>query len=205
MNPSRDLIPTVVESTQAGERGFDIYSGLLRDRIVFLRQQIDDELARLVVAQLLFLQSEDPETDVHLYITSPGGSVTAGLAIHDTMRAISCDVTTTAMGMVASMATLLLAAGTPGKRSALPGATIHFHPAHGGVQGYGPDVEIQLRFMLDLQERGNRLLGDYTGQTYDQIRQDFQRDRFFTAQQAVEYGLVDRLITAAAAASHRHP
>lgn len=195
MVANRHLVPTVVENTSRGERGFDIYSRLLRERIVFINEQIDDALASLVVAQLLYLQSEDPDRDINLYVMSPGGSVTAGFAIHDTMRDLSCDVTTTAMGLVASMATVLLASGTSGKRVALPNAIIHFHPAAGGASGYAPDVEIQLRFLLDLQERGNRRLAEYTGQPYERITQDFQRDRFFTAQQALEYGLVDRILT----------
>jgi ATP-dependent Clp protease protease subunit len=197
-------VPTVVENTNRGERGFDIYSRLLRDRIIFLNDQIDDALASLVVAQLLFLQAEDPERDVNLYISSPGGSVTAGFAIHDTMRELTCDVTTIAMGLVGSMATLLLAAGSKGKRLTLPNATIHFHPASGGAQGYAPDVEIHLRFLLDLQERGNRLLAGYTGQSYEQISRDFQRDHFFTPNEAIDYGLVDRILPGASALSNGH-
>jgi ATP-dependent Clp protease protease subunit len=193
--PESYLIPTVVENTNRGERGFDIYSRLLRDRIIFINQPIDDALAGLVVAQLLFLQSEDPDRDVSMYIASGGGSITAGFAVHDTMRHISPDVATIAMGMTGSMATFLLAAGTKGKRYALPSATIHFHPAAGyGIGGYAPDVEIHVRFMLDLQERGNRLLAKYTGQTFEQIQQDFSRDRFFAAQEAKEYGLVDEIL-----------
>ncbi|MBV9279261.1 MAG: ATP-dependent Clp protease proteolytic subunit [Chloroflexi bacterium] len=193
--PSGYLIPTVIENTNRGERGFDIYSRLLRDRIIFINQPIDDTLAGLVVAQLLFLQSEDPESDVSMYIASGGGSVTAGFAIHDTMRHISPEVATIAMGMTGSMATFLLTSGTKGKRYALPSATIHFHPAGiGGIGGYAPDVEIHVRFLLDLQERGNRLMAKYTGQTYEQIQQDFQRDRFFTAEDAKAYGLVDEIL-----------
>lgn len=198
--PTAHLVPTVIENTNRGERGFDIYSRLLRERIVFVNEQIDDTLASLVVAQLLFLQSESANEDINLYIMSPGGSVTAGLAIHDTMRDLTCDVTTVAMGLVGSMATFLLASGTSGKRLALPNATVHFHPASGGASGYAPDVEIHLRFLLDLQERSNRLLATYTGQSYEQIAADFQRDRFFTAPQAVEYGLVDRILTVEEAA-----
>ena len=195
--PTAYLIPTVIENTNRGERGFDIYSRLLRDRIIFINQPIDDTLAGLIVAQLLFLQSEDPESDVWMYIASGGGSITAGFAIHDTMRHITPEVATIAMGMTGSMATFILAAGTKGKRYALPSATIHFHPAAGyGIGGYAPDVEIHVRFMLDLQERGNRLLAKYTGQTYEQVQQDFQRDRFFTAPDARDYGLVDEILTA---------
>jgi ATP-dependent Clp protease, protease subunit len=193
--PSAGLIPTVVENTNRGERGFDIYSRLLRDRIIFINQSIDDILAGLVVAQLLFLQSEDPDRDVSMYIASGGGSITAGFAIHDTMRHITPEVATIAMGMTGSMATFILAAGTHGKRYSLPSSTIHFHPAAGyGIGGYAPDVEIHVRFMLDLQERGNRLMAQYTGQTYEQIQQDFQRDRFFDAIGAKEYGLVDEIL-----------
>jgi ATP-dependent Clp protease protease subunit len=192
--PTRHLVPTVIENTNRGERGFDIYSRLLRERIIFVNAQLDDALASLVVAQLLFLQSEDAGADINLFIMSPGGSVTAGFAIHDTMRDLSCDVATTAMGLVGSMATFLLASGTPGKRYALPNSIIHFHPASGGASGYAPDVEIHLRFLLDLQERGNRLMARYTGQTYEQIVADFQRDRFFKPEDALSYGLVDRIL-----------
>lgn len=194
--PRRHLVPIVIESTNRGERGFDIYSRLLRDRIIFIDKPIDDTLASLAVAQLLFLQSEDASRDVSIYITSGGGSITAGLAVVDTMAEIGCDVATYAMGFVGSMATILLAAGTPGKRFALPNATIHFHPASGQASGYGPDVEIHLRFLLDLQERGNRLLAQYTGQSYEQIVSDFQRDHFFTAESARAYGLVDAVLHA---------
>jgi ATP-dependent Clp protease protease subunit len=190
----RHLVPTVIENTSRGERGFDIYSRLLRDRIIFINRPIDDELASLVIAQLLFLQSEDPASDVSLYINSGGGQVTAGLAMHDTMRSLTCDVATIAVGLVGSMATILLAAGTPGKRQALPNATIHFHPASGQTGGYAPDIDIHVRWMLDQQERGNRLLAQYTGQSYERIRDDFQRDRFLTAPEAVDYGLIDAIL-----------
>ncbi len=193
--PTAHMIPTVIENTNRGERGFDIYSRLLRDRIIFINVPIDDTLAGLVVAQLLFLQSEDPERDVFMYIASGGGSITAGLAIHDTMRNIGPDVATIAMGMTGSMATFLLAAGTPGKRFSLPNATVHFHPAGGyGLGGYAPDIEIHVRHLLDLQERGNRLMAEFTHQTYEQIVQDFSRDRYFTAPEAKTYGLVDELL-----------
>ncbi len=189
------LIPTVVENTNRGERGFDIYSRLLRERIIFVNQPIDDTLASLVTAQLLFLAAEDADRDISMYINSGGGSITAGLAIHDTMKLIQPEVATIAMGMTGSMATFLLTSGTAGKRYALPNATIHFHPAGGyGLGGYAPDIEIHVRHLLDLQERGNRLMAKYTGQTYDQITKDFQRDRFFTAPEAKTYGLVDDLL-----------
>jgi ATP-dependent Clp protease protease subunit len=193
--PSLYLVPTVIETTNRGERGFDLYSRLLRDRIVFVNAPIDDTLAGLVVAQLLFLESEDPQRDINMYIASGGGSITAGFAIHDTMKLIKPDVSTIAMGMTGSMATFLLASGTPGKRFALPNSTIHFHPA--GITelgGYAPDVEIQVRFLLDLQERANRLMAEYTGQTYESIVQDFSRDRFFSAAEAQKYGLVDGVL-----------
>jgi ATP-dependent Clp protease protease subunit len=194
--PTRHLVPTVIENTNRGERGFDIYSRLLRERIIFINQPIDDALAGLVVAQLLFLQSEDPDRDISMYISSGGGSITAGFAMHDTMRHISCDVATIAMGFTGSMATFLLASGTKGKRFALPNATVHFHPAAGNVGGYAPDIEIHVRFMLDLQERGNRLMAEYTGQELQRIKDDFSRDRFFTAPEAKDYGLVDHLLEA---------
>jgi ATP-dependent Clp protease protease subunit len=193
--PHAALIPTVVENTNRGERGFDIYSRLLRERIIFISVTVDDAVAGLVVAQLLFLQSEDPDRDVQMYIVSGGGSITAGMAIHDTMKHIKPDVATIAMGMTGSMATLILASGTAGKRYALPNATLHFHPAGAyGFGGYAPDVEIHVRHLLDMQEQGNRLMAKYTGQTYEQIVQDFQRDRYFTAEEARAYGLVDEIL-----------
>jgi ATP-dependent Clp protease protease subunit len=193
--PHAALIPTVVENTNRGERGFDIYSRLLRERIIFISVTVDDAVAGLVVAQLLFLQSEDPDRDVQMYIASGGGSITAGMAIHDTMKHIKPDVATIAMGMTGSMATLILASGTAGKRYALPNATIHFHPAGAyGFGGYAPDVEIHVRHLLDMQEQGNRLMAKYTGQPYEQIVQDFQRDRYFTAEEAHAYGLVDEIL-----------
>jgi ATP-dependent Clp protease, protease subunit len=198
--PHAALIPTVVENTNRGERGFDIYSRLLRERIIFISVTVDDAVAGLVVAQLLFLQSEDPDRDVQMYIASGGGSITAGMAIHDTMKHIKPDVATIAMGMTGSMATLILASGTAGKRYALPNATIHFHPAGAyGFGGYAPDVEIHVRHLLDMQEQGNRLMAKYTGQPYDQIVQDFQRDRYFTAEEAHAYGLVDEILPSHAA------
>lgn len=196
--PDLNLIPTVVEETPRGERAFDIYSRLLNERIIFINKPISDTLASLVIAQLLFLQSEDQERDISLYITSPGGSITAGMAIHDTMRYVAPDVSTICMGQTASMGTLLLAAGTKGKRHALPNATIHFHPAGIGGEGIGgsaPDIEIQVQFMLQLQERGNRLLAEYTSQPLEVIERDFQRDRFLSAEEALGYGLVDTVLT----------
>lgn len=196
-HPTGYMVPTVVESTNRGERGFDIYSRLLRERIIFINQPIDSALASLVVAQLLFLQSEDGDRDISMYISSGGGSITDGFAIHDTMKQLTCQVATIAMGMTGSMATFLLASGTPGKRFGLPNSTIHFHPAGGyGLGGYAPDIEIHVRHLLDLQARGNRLMAKYTDQTLEQIEKDFQRDRFFTAQEAQNYGLIDDILTA---------
>ena len=193
--PTSYLIPTVVENTNRGERGFDIYSRLLRERIIFINQPIDDAMASLIVAQLLFLESEDPGRDIFMYISSGGGSITAGFAIHDTMKHMSADVATIAMGMTGSMATFLLCSGTKGKRFALPNATVHFHPAGvTGMGGYAPDVEIHVRYLLDLQERGNRLMAKYTGQTLETITRDFSRDRFFTAVEAKNYGLIDEIL-----------
>lgn len=192
------LVPTVVEETSRGERAFDIYSRLLNERIIFVNKPVNDTLASLVIAQLLFLQSLDPDRDISLYITSPGGSITAGMAIHDTMRYVAPDVSTIAMGQTASMGTLLLAAGTKGKRHALPNSTVHFHPAGIGGDGIGgsaPDIEIQVKFMLQLQDRGNKLLAEYTGQKLEQIELDFQRDRFLSAEEAKEYGLVDTILS----------
>jgi ATP-dependent Clp protease protease subunit len=201
-HPSLHLVPTVIESSSRGERGFDLYSRLLRERIIFLNAPIDNALAGLVVAQLLFLESEDPTRDINLYISSGGGSITAGFAIHDTMNLIKPDVNTIALGMTGSMATFLLASGTPGKRFALPNATIHFHPA--GISelgGYAPDVEIHVRFLLDLQERANRLMAEYTKQPYESIVQDFSRDKFFTAEEARRYGFIDAVAGTSEAAS----
>lgn len=192
-----NLVPTVIEETSRGERAFDIYSRLLNERIIFVNKPINDTLASLVIAQLLFLQSVDHERDISLYITSPGGSITAGLAIHDTMRYVAPDVSTIAMGQTASMGTLLLCAGAKGKRHALPHSTIHFHPAGIGGEGIGgsaPDIEIQVQFMLQLQERGNRLMAEYTGQSAEQIENDFQRDRFLSAEEAKDYGLIDTIL-----------
>jgi ATP-dependent Clp protease protease subunit len=194
----RVVIPTVIEESPRGERAFDIYSRLLKERIIFINKPITDTLASLVIAQLLFLQSEDPERDISLYITTPGGAITAGMAIHDTMRYIRPDVSTIALGQSASMGTFLLAAGTKGKRYALPNATVHFHPAGiggEGLSGSAPDIEIQLQFILSLQERGNRLLAEYTGRPLEQIERDFQRDRFFSAQEARDYGLIDEVLS----------
>ncbi|HEX8919801.1 MAG TPA: ATP-dependent Clp protease proteolytic subunit [Chloroflexota bacterium] len=190
------MVPTVIETTNRGERAFDIYSRMLKDRLVFINTPIDDQIAALVTAQLLFLQSEDPDQDIYMYINSPGGAVYWGLAIYDTMQHVSCDVATMCIGFCGSMATVLLAGGAKGKRFVLPNATVHMHPA--GMQnlgGYAPDVEIHARELLRLHERNFAILSNHTGQPVEKIREDFSRDRFFTPQQAVEYGLVDEVLT----------
>ena len=190
------IVPYVVESTNRGERVYDIYSRLLRDRIIFIGTPIDDNIANIVVAQLLFLDYEDPERDVQLYIHSPGGSVTAGLAIYDTMQFIRPDVSTICIGSSASMATILLCAGTKGKRLALPNSTIHMHPAGvGQIGGYAPDVEIQARELLRMQSKIRQIMADHTGQTIEKISHDFDRDLYMDAQQALAYGIVDEVMT----------
>lgn len=187
------LIPMVIEQTGRGERAMDIYSLLLKERIVFLGTPINDQIANLIVAQLLFLQQDDPERDIQLYINSPGGSVYAGLAIYDTMQMISAPVATWAVGVTASMATVLLAAGAKGKRYALPHATVHMHPAGGGAQGYTPDVRIQFKELERVQNSIFHILAQHTGQPIEQIEHDFERDRWMYAQEAVEYGFVDKV------------
>jgi ATP-dependent Clp protease protease subunit len=194
---ARYLVPTVVETTSRGERAFDIYSRLLKERIIFVATSINDDVSSLVCAQLLFLQSEDPDRDVSMYINSPGGSITAGLAIYDTMQLISPEVSTFCIGFAGSMGTILLAAGAHGKRYSLPNATIHYHPAliTGGLSGSAPDIEIHARELLRLQARNLDILSHHTGKPANQLRDDFQRDRFFTADQAQEYGLVDHVVS----------
>lgn len=188
------LIPMVVESTSRGERAFDIYSRLLKERIILLGTPIEDQIANLIVAQLLFLESEDPDRDIWLYINSPGGSVTAGLAIYDTMRHIRPDVATVCVGMAGSMATPILAGGAKGKRYTLPHSTIHMHPAGGGARGYAPDVEIMARELLRMQQVVRELLARDTGQSVERIAKDFDRDLFMTPEQAKEYGIVDEIL-----------
>jgi ATP-dependent Clp protease protease subunit len=188
------LIPMVIEQTGRGERAYDIYSRLLKDRIVFLGSVITDEVADLVTAQLLFLESEDPEKDIYCYINSPGGSVTAGLAIYDTMQYIRPDVSTLCVGQAASMGALLLAAGAKGKRFALPHARIMIHQPLGGVQGQASDIHIHAQEILRVREQINQILSKHTGQSLARIEQDTDRDRFLTSQQAVEYGLIDEVI-----------
>ena len=189
------LVPMVVEQTSRGERSFDIYSRLLKERVIFIVGAIEDQMANLIVAQLLFLESENPDKDVHLYINSPGGSVTAGLSIYDTMRFIKPDVSTMCIGQAASMGAFLLSGGTKGKRYILPNARTMIHQPSGGAQGQATDIEIQAKEILFLRERLNSLLADHTGQTMEVIERDTERDRFMSAEQSVEYGLVDEVIT----------
>ncbi len=194
-----NLIPIVIEQTGRGERAYDIFSRLLRDRIVFLGSAVTDEVANLVTAQLLFLESEDPEKDVHFYINSPGGSVTAGLAIYDTMQYIRADVSTLCLGQAASMAAWLLAAGAKGKRYALPHARIMLHQPLGGVQGQASDIDIQAREILRLREQLNNILTKHTGQSLKRVERDTDRDLFLTSKQAQEYGIIDEVIASRSA------
>ena len=184
----------VVEQTNHGERSYDIYSRLLKDRVVFLGSEIDDQVANLVIAQLLFLEAEDPDKDIRLYINSPGGSISAGMAIYDTMQYISCDVATTCVGMAASMGAFLLAAGEIGKRSALPNSEIMIHQPLGGTQGQAADIEIHARRIIRMRDDINRILAERTGQPLERINLDTDRDHFMAAQEAKEYGLVDEVI-----------
>ena len=188
------LVPYVVEQTNRGERSYDIYSHLLNDRIVMLNEEVNSASASVVVAQLLYLESQDPTKDISLYINSPGGSVTDGFAIYDTMQYIKCDVSTICMGMAASMGAFLLAAGTKGKRIALPNSTIMIHQPLGGYKGQATDMEIHTRYMLDIKARLNKILSENTGKPLDIIKNDTERDNFMTAQQALEYGLIDKVI-----------
>ena len=189
------LIPYVIEQTGRGERSYDIYSRLLKDRIIFLGEQVDDITANLIVAQLLFLESEDPSKDIHLYINSPGGSVTAGMAIYDTMQYIKCDVSTICIGMAASMGALLLSGGAKGKRMALPNAEIMIHQPSGGARGQETEIRIVAEQILKTRENLNRILAENTGQPLERIQLDTERDNYMTAQEAVEYGLIDTVIT----------
>ncbi len=188
------IIPMVVESTNRGERAYDIYSLLLRERIIFLGTPIDDQVANVIVAQLLYLDREDPDRDIQVYVNSPGGVITAGLAIYDTMRLINADVSTICVGMSASMGTVLLSAGAPGKRYALPHATIHMHQALGGARGQASDIEIAARELLRNNEIIRNILSEHTGQPLDRIKADTDRDFYLDADQAKEYGLVDDVL-----------
>jgi ATP-dependent Clp protease protease subunit len=189
------IIPIVIEQTGRTERAYDIYSRLLKDRIVFIGSPIDDYIANLVIAQLLFLQSEDPERDIHIYINSPGGSVSSGLAIYDTMQYVKCDIATYCIGMAASMGALLLSAGTKGKRYALPHSRIMIHQPMGGFYGQATDVEIHAREILKMKENLNRILAYHTGQPIEKIQADTERDFFMSAEEALNYGIVDSVIT----------
>ena len=189
------LVPYVIEQTSRGERNYDIYSRLLKDRIIFLGEEVNETTASLVVAQLLFLESEDPNKDIHLYINSPGGMVTAGLAIYDTMQYIKCDVSTICIGLAASMGAFLLAGGAKGKRYALPNAEIMIHQPSGGAKGQATEIEIAAENILKTKKRLNEILAENTGKPYDVIAADTERDHYLSAQEAAEYGLIDRVIT----------
>jgi ATP-dependent Clp protease protease subunit len=188
------LVPMVVEQTGRGERSYDIYSRLLKDRIIFIGTPIDDHIANLVIAQMLFLQMEDAKKDMHIYINSPGGSVTAGLAIYDTMQFVTCDVNTYCMGMAASMGAVLLCAGTKGKRYALPNSDIMIHQVSGGAQGQASDVERQVEFMFKLKRRLESIIALHTGKPVEQVHNDADRDYYMSAQEAKDYGLVDEVV-----------
>jgi len=188
------LVPIVVEQTSRGERSYDIYSRLLNDRIVFLSEEVNDTTASLLVAQLLYLEAQDPDKDIQFYINSPGGSVSAGMAIYDTMQYIKCDVSTICVGMAASMGAFLLAAGTKGKRFALPNAEIMIHQPMGGAKGQATDIKIHAEQILRIRDKINKILSERTGQPVEKIAQDTERDNFMTAEQAVAYGLIDKIL-----------
>jgi ATP-dependent Clp protease protease subunit len=195
----QNIIPMVIETSPRGERAFDIYSLLLKERIIFLGTQIHDQMANVIIAQLLFLEREDPDKSISIYINSPGGVISSGLAIYDTMQLIKPEVSTICLGMTASMATILLAGGAKGKRYALPNSTIHMHQAMGGAQGQASDIEIAAREILRLQDSIRSLLVKHTGQSYDKITRDTDRDFYLTSEQAVEYSLVDEILGGAPA------
>ena len=188
------IVPYVIEQTSRGERSYDIYSRLLKERIIFLGEEVNDVTAGLVVSQLLFLESEDPDKDINLYINSPGGSVTAGMAIYDTMQYVKCDVSTMCMGMAASMGAFLLSGGTKGKRLALPNAEIMIHQPSGGAQGQATEIEIAAEHILRTKKKLNTILSENTGQPYETIVKDTERDNWLTAQEALEYGLIDKVM-----------
>ena len=189
------LIPYVIEQTSKGERSYDIYSRLLKERIIFLGEEVNDASASVIVAQMLFLESEDPEKDIHLYINSPGGSISAGMAIYDTMNFIKCDVSTVCIGMAASMGAVLLAGGAKGKRMALPNAEIMIHQPLGGAQGQATEIEITAKHILATKEKMARIMAENTGQDFEVIMADTERDNWKTAEEALAYGLIDRIIT----------
>jgi len=195
LNP-QNIIPMVIETSPRGERAFDIYSLLLKERIVFMGTPISDPIANVIIAQLLYLEREDPDKGISIYINSPGGVISSGLAIYDTMHLINCEISTICLGMAASMATVLLAGGAKGKRYCLPNSTVHMHQALGGAQGQASDIEIAAREILRLQDKIRTLLSNDTGEDYDKIVRDTDRDFYLTAQQAVEYGLVDEILGA---------
>jgi len=197
---SENIIPMVIESGSRGERAFDIFSLLLKERIIFLGTPINDQIANLIVAQLLYLEREDPDKDISLYIHCPGGIISAGLAIYDTMQLVRCDVSTICVGLAASMGTLLLCAGAKGKRYALPNATIHLHQPVGGAQGQASDIAIAAKEILRMQDKIRNILVRHTGQPYEKIAQDSDRDFYLSAEQSLEYGLVDEILTRPAAA-----
>ncbi|UVI28143.1 ATP-dependent Clp endopeptidase proteolytic subunit ClpP [Paenibacillus spongiae] len=190
-----NLVPIVVEQTNRGERSYDIYSRLLKDRIIFLGSAIDDDVANSIIAQLLFLAADDPEKDIHLYINSPGGSVTAGMGIYDTMQFIKPDVSTICVGLAASMGSLLLTAGAKGKRLALPNSEVMIHQPLGGVRGQASDIKIHADWILKTKQKLNQILVDRTGQPYDKIDRDTDRDFFMSAEEALNYGLIDKVVT----------
>ena len=194
MDIPKAVVPMVIESSGRGERAYDIYSLLLKERVIFLGTPINDQVANLVVAQLLYLDREDPEKEISMYINCPGGEIYPGLAIYDTMQLLRAPVSTIAVGWTASMGTVLLAAGTSGLRYALPHATVHMHPAGGGARGYAPDVEIQVRELMRMQDLLKNILSKHTGQTVERIAKDFERDHFMNASEAAEYGLVDEVL-----------
>ncbi len=188
------LVPVVVEQTNRGERSYDIFSRLLNDRIIFLSEEVNDTTASLVVAQLLYLESQDPDKDINFYINSPGGSITAGMAIYDTMQYVKCDVSTICIGMAASMGAFLLTAGAKGKRLALPNAEIMIHQPLGGAQGQATDIKIQAERIIKMKEKLNKMLSEATGQPLEKIMADTERDNFMSAKEALEYGLIDKVI-----------
>ena len=195
MQSPNNIIPMVIETGARGERAFDIYSLLLKERIVFLGTPINDQISNLIIAQLLYLEREDPEKDISLYVHSPGGVISAGLAIHDTMQLLKCDIATIAVGMTASMATVILSAGTKGKRYGLTNATVHMHQAMGGAQGQASDIEIAAREILRLQDKIRTILAGNTGQEYDKIVRDTDRDFYLDAPQAKDYGIIDEILS----------
>ena len=193
--PNLALVPTVIETTNRGERAYDIFSRLLNDRIVMLMDEVNDTTASLVVAQLLFLEGQDPDKDINLYINSPGGSITAGMAIYDTMQYIKCDVSTICIGLAASMGAFLLSSGTKGKRIALPNAEVMIHQPSGGYQGQATDMKIRTEWILKTKEKLNRIMSANTGQPIEVIERDTERDNFMSAEEALQYGLVDKVLT----------